>query len=463
MKPLFALLALAWSIPWAAGQIPLQESDFLRSVLDDHPIARQAELLDDQAAAYLQKARGAFDPKLFGGNKSKEYGDKSYYDYLGTGISAETRLGVAIEANWNRTEGEFLNPESTLPESGLWSVGATVRLGQGLFTDERRTALRQAEAYVDLNAAQRTAALNDLLLAAAGDYWKWYKANEAATVASEAERLALERLEGIRASLIGGDRAAIDTVEARLRWSTRRMEAAAAASLLAASRAKAEAWLWDPAGRPLALGDGVVPVRPADPAPRLAWVQGALLNDMARAERWTNHPLRETLLAKTEINAAEIRLRQELLKPQLDARFLALSETAEFGDLGNQYALELKYAVPLFLRKERGALALARIEGETIALDFDEKARKWEAAAVGAGTAWAAQVAQWEAALEAESLAATLLEAEEVKFEVGESSLFLLNSREASLMKARKERIDAEGALSMAWREMGWIWGEPQP
>ena len=463
MKRLLTLLLMGLFLPRLAGQIPFAESDYLGAVLAHHPLAAQAALLDDAAAAYLQKTRGAFDPKFFAQDKSKSYNGTSYYDYRGAGLTAETRLGIAVDAGWNEADGTYLNPESTLPDAGLWSVGATVRLGQGLFTDARRTALRQAEAYVTLNAAQRTAALNDLLLDAATDFAKWYKAHEAAEVAREAERLALERLDGIRASLIGGDRAAIDTVEARLRWTTRTMEAARAAALLAEARAKASSWLWDPAGRPMALASSTFPTYPGDPNARTAWVRTTLLDAGARTARWPAHPYAEALTAKTSAAEAEIRLRRELLKPQLDARFLALSETGGTFDLENDYALELKAALPLFLRKERGDLALARIEAENIALDRDAKAWKWETEAIGAGTAWTDVLTQWRSARESEALAAQLLAAEEVKFQVGESSLFLLNSREATWLKAIKERIDAEVQLALAWRRMGWIWGEPTP
>lgn len=459
----FLLLFCCWAAAvQAVAQIPFEEPAFLQAVLAHHPVARQADLLEDAASAYLRKARGAFDPKLFASDKNKAYNGTAYYDYQAAGVVAETPLGIALESSWSATDGAYLNPESTLPDGGLWSVGATVRLGQGLLTDARRTALRKAEAYVTLNAAQRTLALNDLLLDAASAYWSWYTAHEAAGVAREAERLALTRLEGIRSAVAGGDRAAIDTVEARLRWSTRRMEAAGAATVLAQARAQAAAWLWDDAGRPVALAEGVAPVAPTDWTGATVWVTLHPLNDRSRSARWQSHPLNDALSAKGAAADAEIRLAREQLKPQLDARFLALSSTSPL-DLGpTDYALELKAALPLFLRKERGALELARIDRENISLDLENKARKWEAEAYGAGLAWADQVRRWEAARETEILAEALLEAEGVKFEAGESSIFLINSREASLVKARKDRIEAEAAAAMAWRELGWIWGEPK-
>ncbi len=460
MMPRLFLLMCAWAMATTtAAQTPLEEGAFLHSVLNQHPIALQAALLDDAAAAYLRKARGAFDPKLFASEKSKSFGGTEYYGYRSTGFLAETPIGLALESSWNATDGVYLNPESTLPAGGIWSVGATLRLGQGLLTDSRRTALRQAEAYVDLNAAQRCALLNDLILEAADSYWKWYKAHEVAQVAAEAEQLAYTRLEGIRAAVLGGDRAAIDTVEARLRWSTRRMEAATASTELFQTRAKAESWLWDLAGRPSELSSEMIPTAPVDWKEASSWVDANALNGAARSARWADHPLYEMLAAKGAAADADIRLAREQLKPQLDARIAALSAASPV-EPNSDYTFEFKAALPLFLRKERGDLELARINRENIALDLENKSRKWQADALGAGLAWSSYVNQWQAAREAEFLAEVLLEAEGIKFDEGESSVFLINSREASLIKARKARIDAEVEAALAWRRLGWIWGE---
>jgi len=53
-------------------------------------------------------------------------------------------------------------------------------------------------------------------------------------------------------------------------------------------------------------------------------------------------------------------------------------------------------------------------------------------------------------------LSRQLLEAEQRKFEVGESSLFVVNSRENALLKAQKTHADATADLHFLWRN--WLW-----
>jgi hypothetical protein len=52
---------------------------------------------------------------------------------------------------WNRNksfeqnEGYYLNPENTVPNTGLASIGISVPLGQGLFINQRMADLRKAK------------------------------------------------------------------------------------------------------------------------------------------------------------------------------------------------------------------------------------------------------------------------------------------------------------------------------
>ncbi|MEN9420913.1 MAG: hypothetical protein RLZZ107_387 [Bacteroidota bacterium] len=52
---------------------------FLLTVLEQHPLAKQANLIPEFAETYVLKARGGFDPKLNYDLNQKYYGDKLYY------------------------------------------------------------------------------------------------------------------------------------------------------------------------------------------------------------------------------------------------------------------------------------------------------------------------------------------------------------------------------------------------
>ena len=51
-----------------------------------HPVARQANLLDDEARANLRMARGYFDPKLYSEWEQKSFDGSEYFTFDNSGI-----------------------------------------------------------------------------------------------------------------------------------------------------------------------------------------------------------------------------------------------------------------------------------------------------------------------------------------------------------------------------------------
>ena len=66
------------------NNLVLTEEQYLQLVKTQHPVFRQAFLLRTRAEAEQLKARGAFDPKLFGDVEQKSYDQKNYFT-LGEG------------------------------------------------------------------------------------------------------------------------------------------------------------------------------------------------------------------------------------------------------------------------------------------------------------------------------------------------------------------------------------------
>ncbi|MQP53849.1 transporter, partial [Flavobacterium sp. LMO9] len=58
-------------------------------------------------------------------------------------------------AGFDNAEGIYVNPENTLPNSGLTSLGISVPVGQGLFINQRMADLRKAKIARNLNVAER--------------------------------------------------------------------------------------------------------------------------------------------------------------------------------------------------------------------------------------------------------------------------------------------------------------------
>jgi hypothetical protein len=248
------LLLLLLVAPLSA-QVPvvLTREAFVRLVLENHPMARQAALRPELGAMAVRSARGGFDPMATVDYDEKLYDDKTYFQLFDAGLKVPTWFGVELFAGFQENSGDLLDPQAFTPSDGLLKVGGQLSLGQGLFIDQRRATLRRSEAYLRATQAERIQMLNDLLLQALSDHTDWVAAYRALEVSNNAVTLATIRLDAIRGSWRGGDRAAIDTLEAYLQVQDRQMRQQQADLAFRNAGLRLSDHLWDADQRPLEL------------------------------------------------------------------------------------------------------------------------------------------------------------------------------------------------------------------
>ena len=148
-------------------------SDFLNIVREFHPLGKQANLRVEYGEQNLKANRGAFDPYLYGDVYQKYFDDKQYYDLINTGMKIPTWFGIELDAGFEQTDGDFLNPQRTTPTNGLVHAGISIPIGQDLFIDQRRADLRKAQIYQQITETERQILLNDLFKEAISAYWEW--------------------------------------------------------------------------------------------------------------------------------------------------------------------------------------------------------------------------------------------------------------------------------------------------
>ncbi len=167
------------------------------------------------------------------------------------------------------------------------------------------------------------------------------------------------------------------------------------------------------------------------------------------------HPDIRKLLLKGEQLRIEARWRRTDLLPDLTLSYQLLASgqpgTGEFSrPFTNDYKLGASLSVPLLLRKERGKLQSVRVK--QIYNDLDLLARRRELT-----------TAVLQAAAEARTRANLLLQqrrmteqyrllrqGEVEKFEAGESTVFLVNSRDSKLLEAELKQVQLEAKLQKA-------------
>ncbi len=424
-----------------------------------HPVARQAALLAEQARAEQQVARGAFDPVLSAAWDRKTFGTTEYYDYATAKLTVPTPLGPDLVVGYERADGRYISPDRRTPGAGLVTAGFSIPVGQRLLTDERRTALAVARALRTAAEADREAAVNELVVTAAKDYAAWYEAARRAAIAADGLGLAEFRLEAVRRRVRAGESAAIDTVEAALELRRRAVQRAEAAQAAFAARLLAEAHLWDARGAPLALPVDAAPAftpalaPAADPADVARWVE--------TAER--AHPEVRKAAGRADQTEAQRRLAAQGLLPALEVQAVALADRGGAWSLSPGAALDGNAKVgataklPVLLLRERGRLSAAAARDEQQRLELARVRREVGIAVRTAANDVAALDGLLEAQRAAVAQARALRDGEQRRFEAGESTLFLVNTREravldeeAKLAALEAKRLVAAAALDAA-------------
>jgi len=433
MRRLFILFAFI-SFHTAVAQEMLSYDQYMEWVRSYHPVAKQADVNLQFGEQELRASRGGFDPVLYVDMNRKRFKESNYFDKRETGLVIPTWAGVELKGLYELNSGTFLNEESRLPDEGLLALGASVNLGQGLLMDKRRAALRLAQIYVDATKSERQLILNDLFLEATDAYWTWASDYNNLKVLEEGVRLAEMRFNMVKESYILGDFPAIDTVEAYTQIMDRIYRFQNAQIDFFRSTQFINTFLWDENVEEVELANGVFPENVLD----------EILFDYNREslrEYIVLHPelqLKDFDIASTEV---ERRLKAQMLLPVLKVNYNFLTET--MGDIGfspfweNNYKAGLTFGMPLFLRRERGNLGFtkAKLEFKNYERDlkFVQLKTKLESEIYNFETV----DRQLRVFFNNVNGLQRLLDGEMMRFEIGESSLFLVNAREVSLFNAQ--------------------------
>jgi len=419
-------------------EISLKE--FLNLVRDQYPLYKAALLQEDIGAAKVLEKRGAFDPKLMSELDQKYYTGSNYWRTFSGGAKWQSPFGIRLSGGVDWADGLYLNPQQNFPESGLAYAGIELPLLNGLFFDEFRGALREAQLYREAQLQLSIQMRNDIIALAARSYLELARAEEILKQFQEALRLSEDRYEFVQATYEGGDFAAIDTLEAFMQIQQRRLQVRMAENDLFKSKADIETLL--PA---LAFRDWR--------ASSFQAVQGLWpeRDSTYWLETLSDQPELRQLQIKQEQLLVEQRVIQQQFMPKLDLKYQWLtSVNAVSGQVENpnfslnDYKWGVSFAYPIPFRKARGRREVNRLKQLENQFKLQQKQQSISAKL---NALW--QVQENYALLIADYAVLVnnyqrLLEAEQIEFSLGESSVFLLNARENKLIEARLKFIDLQ-------------------
>lgn len=423
----------------------LRFDEYLAFVKKYHPIAKQAQLVISESEAKLLKARGAFDPKLALDYNRKKFKGTEYYDKLNTSFKIPTWYGIELKANFEEADGVYLNPESTLPEDGLYSAGISFSVAQGLLINKRMASLKQAKLFKQQAEADRDIIVNNILFEASLVYFNWLKAYNEVNLYQEFLANAQVRFNGIKQNVEVGESAAIDAVEARIVVNERALLHEKAKVKFMKATLELSNYLWLENNIPVELQDNVIPNVNSE-----ASIDDSLnISELALYDFDVEmHPKVQSLSYKYESLKIEKRLKANMLLPKIDLQYNFLSQTPEATNSFNtaNYKSGVTMLFPLFLRKERGDLKLAKLKMKNTSLDISLSKLSIKNKVDAIKNELQSYVVQNDLTAKMIQDYQQLVAAEERKFTLGESSLFLVNARERKLMDARLKAILLENS-----------------
>ena len=426
-----------------------------------HPVARQAKLGVELAEADLLSARGVFDPAFYVSTDRKTFNGSEYFFHTNPELKIPTWFGIDVKAGFENNTGVRVDPETTLGKSTY--LGVTIPVLKGLLFDKRRAAILQGKLMVQMSRQEQLLALNDLLYEATEAYWKWVAAYNIYKVLSKATDVNEQRFGFVKKSFLSGDRAAIDTTEALSQWQSIQTMQSQSWYEWQKARLTLGNFLWTQEQQPYDL--------PEEVQPDSAWMVVAVREyplpvlDEAMKLAMEQHPKLRAYGIKADALDIEKRAKFQSLLPKLDLNYNFLNKGYGLGKtftqplFDNNYKYGVQFGLPLFQREARGDYRMAKIKIQDNILKRDQQQLEI-ANKVRAGfsevMALQRQVNLMQDNVRNQQL---LLKAEESKFSIGESSMFLVNSRENKLLETQQKYAELRTKFFKSLAGVQWASG----
>ena len=453
MKRLIFFFGLFFSCVWSlnAQSEVFDFETFKLTVSKFHPLIQKANNLALAGNGEVLKALGGFDPTISSNVNQKTFNGKEYYWTSNTTLKIPIWFGTNLKAGYEANRGEYVENDQKLPGSGLWYAGVEIPLLQGFLYNERQFQLQQAQNLQQMSVAERQLAVNDLLLDAFSTYWTWTEAYKKLMIAKEGFVLAEARYKAAKENVAVGENPPIDTVEALILLENRTVENKSAQTQFQNATLLLQTFLW--------ADDNQLVSIPTNVTPQLANTNPEV--GILNANDIDSLPSIQLAAYKVDQIALDVKWKKEQLKPSINANYNLLNQPSgnlEISQFSMQnYKFGVTAYVPLFLRKERGGVKLAKLKMENAGLDLLAKKREYDQKIKNLSNEIELQTANIVIQKRIVAHTRTLRTAELDKFQAGESSLFMINSREQTYLSSENKLVELEIKLEVSRLKMKWL------
>jgi cobalt-zinc-cadmium efflux system outer membrane protein len=429
---------------------------WLERLVTEHPALRAAERRLDAADARAEGARGAFDFELTARAGVQPVGK---YDEAHATLAFDQPTpwwGLRMRGGYRQgADFPFYKGGSVTGEAGEFFLDLSLPLWRDRAIDSRRFKVASAELKRENENLKVAARRLELSLAAVQAYWSWVQRLWDLRIAQRLLEFATVREGQIGGRVRSGQAPAIDAVDNTRLVLARRARVAQAEARVAQARAELAVFRadWGP-------DDAEPPAPPDLPEARMDLPDGGRIPAEKRQELKTHARTARPDLAQLrqlgDFIALDLQMAENALGPRLDLKLSARQDLGGKRPIGvgfetamaTEVGVGVEFALPVQQREARAELAAIRAERAALDEDIRLAEARVDASLEALLAELDATAQRAELALGAYRAAVQLERAERRSFELGQSTLVVVNLR---------EEATAEAALALVEARSGWL------
>ncbi len=432
----------ARSIIQAKGKLTLEV--YLRAVDANFPGLISAEDQRRIASANRLEKQGAFDPLLSTEDgytrmqNTSKIGEPKRVLFNYPKIELPFRSGIRAFAQYRYNPNSSQSPYIETGEGGEYSAGLFVPLLRGFVYNEQSVAEREAKYGEQLAVQTYLLTRLDTLMRAGTAYWNWVGSKQKADVSQSIMTLANVVTDIAKQQERNGDLARIYVTEAEEDLQRRDADLSQSRRDFQRFSFKLSSLLFDIGGLPL-------PLPTEDNVPQMPRPQPI-------SESETEHHIVLALATRPELKAIEVqkkivtvelKLAQNQLLPAVNLVATYGRDTG-FHGIGNAYRAQATFSEPVLLRAAKGKVAAAKLRLDKLSKDRQAEEQRIRNEVLDAISAINLAYKRFLALEQQVEKAEQVYLGERERFNVGDSTVFLMAERERQLNEAKIRMIDAE-------------------
>lgn len=416
-------------------------------IVDTHyPKLLQGHIEVEKASARRLESQGAFDPFY---KHISEF--KRIQDIVITGkakdavhnegqLTLPTRSGIKFFGRLRVNPNDASTPFLQSGRSGEYTAGAIIPLLRGLGVNKDRAREQKARLGEPLSRVNLNISRMNVLFDASKTYWSWYVANQKLKVMQGLLKIGENRVDLVVNKVKAGDLPSLAIKEAEKEVRRRKGAVIKSEREVAKAAFKLSLFLWSeneqspPVINQIHLPKEKLTVR------RLSTLE-------------TENGIKKALQVRPEFTAisieknmveVDLKLAKNLFLPQVNLLYRQGADTGVNG-IGMVFGGGIEMAVPLRQRKARGLIKQAKQNFRKLELEEQFLKRSIRIEIMDRASELNAAYERYTQAGKELDRARAVESGERQRFDLGDSSLFLVNRRERDRAEVEKKRIEIYG------------------